>query len=183
MRATTAWRYAWISGCSLAAMALSGVILQSQYSLYLAFNPSIFLQQSWALLAGIVGMSLIGALLDGGRDGRGRSRCPSTAAEHGFRGPVPDLAPLLGNDARAGLRVQGRPAARLAGIGCTGRMAAVAKFAMANGGSRLSGHVGGLCVATGHASVSVRSRQTHPHPRPGAPRAAGQAAGAVGHSG
>lgn len=69
MRATTAWRYAWISGCSLAAMALSGVILQSQYSLYLAFNPSIFLQQGWAPLAGMVVMCLTGALLDGGRDG------------------------------------------------------------------------------------------------------------------
>lgn len=61
-----AWRYAWISAGALAAIALSGVILQSRYSVYLAFDPSLFLQQAWALAAGVIGMALLGTLLDRG---------------------------------------------------------------------------------------------------------------------
>lgn len=57
--------YAAVGLLALAGIALSGMLLQSSHSLYLAFDRSVFLQQGWALLLAAAGVGLIGALLDG----------------------------------------------------------------------------------------------------------------------
>ncbi|MDN3920962.1 sulfatase-like hydrolase/transferase [Roseateles violae] len=59
-----ALRYALLSLASLAAIALSESILQSPSSLYVAFQPATFANESWALLALVSSMALAGAWLD-----------------------------------------------------------------------------------------------------------------------